>query len=192
MNEWTGGINLSIQQCCDGGSRLSGWWAGVSWWWRLPPRERCLRCLGWLQVGVELCSSEPLRHVAILLVYLPALILNKHPRAHVVRLKSLPVRGAEALLGSCASGHIHKQSVLSSQGSGHWGSCSVSGSICVILISPNLAGAYFPSNDLMLWGDSFRREVLGFEGKGIQELFCKPKDQGPGRTWVGKEIQGLN
>lgn len=46
--------------------------------------------------------------------------------------------------------HIHNQSVLSSQGSRHSGSCSVSGFICAILISPNLAGAYFPSNDLVL------------------------------------------
>lgn len=145
-----------------------------------------------MQVCLELSSSEPLRHVAFLLVYLLALILNKHPRAHVVHLKSLPVRGEEAFLDPCSSKHIHNQSALSSQGSGHWGSCWVSGSICVILISPNLAGAYFPSNDLMLWGDSFEGKCLGLRGREIQEHFCKLKDQGPGRTWIGKEMQGLN
>lgn len=103
-----------------------------------------------MQVPLELGVSEPPESRDLLLVYLLALILNKHPRAPVERLKSLPVREAEARLDPCASGHIHNQSVLSSQGSGHRGSCRMSGSICVILISPNLAGAYFPSNDLML------------------------------------------
>lgn len=72
-----------------------------------------------MQVPLELGVSEPPESRVLLLVYLLALILNKHPRAPVERLKSLPVREAEARLDPCASGHIHNQSVLSSQGSGH-------------------------------------------------------------------------
>lgn len=173
MHEWMeGDINLSLQQRCHRGSPWEWQWAGVSWWWRLPPRERCIRSLRWKScqetlgyrcVWSCLWASESR---VILLVYLLALILNKHPRAPVERLKSLPVRGAEARLDPYASGHIHNQSVVSSQGSGHWGSCRMSGSICVILISPNLAGAYFPPNDLMLWGDSFGGKCLGLRGTG--------------------------
>lgn len=157
-----GDINLSLQQCCNRGSPwewLMGRWLadggdchlekGVSG----PSDENHVRKpwdAGAFGVGC-LWATRVMGHPAGIFAS-PYL---KHPRAPVELLKSLPVRGAEALLDPCASGHIHNQSVLSSQGGWHWGSCRMSGSICVILISPNLAGAYFPSNDLMLWGDSF-------------------------------------
>lgn len=107
---------------------------------------------------------------------LAVLILHKHPMVYVVLFKSLPgPEHTRPFRAAPAAGHIHNQSVLSSQGSGDSGSCWVSGFICAILISTNLAGAYFPSNDPVLWEGSFRGKGLGQRGGDRHYVSAAPK-----------------
>lgn len=123
---------------------------------------------------------------------LSALILNTHPRVHVVHFKSLlALECTRAPLDCPAARHIHNQSVFSSQGSRDSGSCWVSGFICAILISTNLAGAYFPSNDPVLWEGGFRGKGLGQRGGGnsVTFLFLQTPN---GDCWAGEWLEGLN
>ena len=67
----------------------------------------------------------------------------------------------------------------------------MSGFICAILISTNLAGAYFPSNDPVLGEGGFRGKDLGAgEGNSVTSLQPPNGDCGAGAA-VGKWLRVL-